>query len=325
MLKNSTLFKLLTATAATLAMANASHVWAQQKSVAVTAITDHPSLEAVRDGVKEILNEAGYVEGKNLRWQYQSAQGNTAIAAQIARKYAGDKPDAIVAISTPSAQTMMAATDSIPLIFTAVTDPVAAKLTPSWEPSGTNVTGVSDMLEVKPQIELILRVMPNVKRIGMVYNPAEANSVAVVKTLEELLPQYGLKLVTAAAPRTVDVGSAGRSLVGKVDVFFVNTDNNVVSAVEALVKVGQDTQIPVFAADGQVVMRGAVAAVGIDYKDIGRQAGRIILRIFDGEKPGDIAPQVMENPLLYVNPGAAKLQGLTFTDDLIADADVVIK
>lgn len=325
MLKNSFLFKFFTAVTATFTLFTASAVWAQQRSVAVTAITDHPSLEAVRDGVKEVLADAGYVEGKNLRWQYQSAQGNTAIAAQIARKFAGDKPDAIVTISTPSSQTMMAATNTIPLIFTAVTDPVAAKLTPSWEASHTNVTGVSDMLEVKPQIELILRAMPHVKRIGMVYNPAEANSVAVIKTLEELLPQYGLTLATAAAPRTVDVGSAGRSLIGKIDVFFVNTDNNVVSAVESLVKVGQDAQIPVFAADGQVVTRGAVAAVGIDYTDIGRQAGRIILRIFDGEKPGDIAPQVMENPLLYLNPAAAKLQGLTFSDDLINDADVVIK
>ncbi|MGL4668085.1 MAG: ABC transporter substrate-binding protein [Saezia sp.] len=324
MQKNLLLLKLFAAAATTLTLLSTSAL-AQQRSVAVTAITDHPSLDAVRDGVKEVLAEAGYVEGKNLRWQYQSAQGNTAIAAQIARKFAGDKPDAIVAISTPSAQTMMSATDSIPLIFTAVTDPVAAKLTSSWEPSGTNVTGVSDMLEVKPQIELILRVMPHVKRIGMVYNPAEANSVAVIKTLEELLPQYGLKLVTAAAPRTVDVGSAGRSLIGKVDVFFVNTDNNVVSAVESLIKVAQDSKIPVFAADGQVVIRGAVAAVGIDYKDIGRQAGLIILRIFNGEKPGDIAPQVMENPLLYVNPNAAKAQGLTFSEDLIKDAGVVIE
>lgn len=322
---NKTTWLKLFATAATLTLLSANTAWAQQRSVAVTAITDHPSLEAVRDGVKEVLNEAGYNEGENLRWQYQSAQGNTAIAAQIARKFAGDTPDAIVAISTPSSQTMMSATHTIPIIFTAVTDPVAAKLTSSWEPSGTNVTGVSDLLEVQPQIDLILKVLPNAKRIGMVYNPAEANSVAVIRDLEALLPQYGLTLVTAAAPRTVDVGSAGRSLVGKVDAFFVNTDNNVVSAVEALIKVGQDAQIPVFAADGQVVMRGAIAAVGIDYKDIGRQAGRIILRLFDGQKPGDIAPQVMENPLLYINPNAAKLQGVTFSPELIETADVVIE
>ena len=323
MLKKSMLLNLLTATMLT--MLTTGTAWAQQKSVAVTAITDHPSLEAVRDGVKEVLAEAGYIEGKNLRWQYQSAQGNTAIAAQIARKYVGDKPDAIVAISTPSAQTMMSATSSIPLIFTAVTDPVAAKLTPSWDPSGTNVTGVSDMLDVERQVELILRAMPHVKRIGMVYNPAEANSVAVIKTLEEILPKHGLSLHTAAAPRTVDVSSAGRSLIGKVDVFFVNTDNNVVSAVESLIKVGQDAQIPVFCADGQVVARGTVGAVGIDYTDIGRQAGRMILRIFEGEKVGDIAPQVMENPLLYLNPAAAKAQGLVFPDDLLAEADVIIE
>ena len=308
-----------------LSMLSAFAVQPTNRSVAVTSITDHPSLDAVRDGVKEVLTQAGYIEGQNLRWQFQSAQGNNSIAAQIARKFVGDKPDVIVAISTPSAQTIMAATRTIPMIFTAVTDPVGAKLTSSWEATGTNVTGVSDALDLTLQIDLILRIMPDVKTIGMVYNPAEANSVAVVQELETLLPQRGINLLTAAAPRTVDVGSAARSLVGRVDVFFANTDNNVVSAFEALAKVAQDSKTPVFAADGQVVMRGAVAAVGIDYKDIGRQAGRIILRIFDGEKPGDIPPQIMENPLLYINPGAAQLQGLTIPQQVIDSADIIVE
>ena len=119
------------------------------KSVAVTAIVEHPALDSARDGILHALNEAGFAEGKNLKWQYQSAQGNTATAAQIARKFIGDSPDVIVGIATPSAQALVAGTKSVPIVFTAVTDPVQAQLTPSWEASGTNVTGVSDILELE--------------------------------------------------------------------------------------------------------------------------------------------------------------------------------
>jgi len=150
-----------------LAFAISSPVYAQQKSVAITAIVEHPALDAVRDGVKEALAAAGYEDGKNLKWQYQSAQGNTGTAAQIARKFVGDKSDVIVAIATPSAQAVAAATKDIPLVFSAVTDPVAAKLVPSMQPSGTNITGVSDALELDKQIELIKRVAPAAKRVGM--------------------------------------------------------------------------------------------------------------------------------------------------------------
>ena len=314
---------LLAAGFAALAMAGAPAM-AQQKSVAVTAIVEHPALDAIRDGVREVLTEAGYEDGKNLRWQYQSAQGNTSIAAQIARKFIGDKPDVIVAVSTPSAQTVVAGTKTIPVVFSAVTDPVAAKLTSSWEASGTNVTGVSDVLELGPQIDLFLRIVPNAKRVGMVYNPAEANSVAVVKSLQELLAQRGMTLVTAAAPRSVDVGSAARSLAGKVDVIYTNTDNNVVSAYEALAKVGQDAKIPLIASDATIVARGAVAGLGVDYKELGRQTGRIVLRILNGEKPGDIKPQTSDKIQLYVNPAAAQRQGVTLSQELLDAADEIV-
>lgn len=317
------LAKLLTVGVAAFTMFS-SAAWAQQKSIAVAAIVEHPALDAVRDGVQEVLAEAGYENGQNLRWQYQSAQGNTSTMAQIARKFIGDEPDVIIAISTPSAQTVIAATDSIPIIFAAVTDPVAARLTSSWEATGTNVTGVSDMLELDRQIDLILRIVPDAKRIGMVYNPSEANSVAVVRDLQALLEQRELTLVTAAAPRSVDVGSAARSLVGKVDVFYTNTDNNIVSAFEAMASVADEAQVPLIASDPDSVARGASAALGVDYKDIGRQAGRIAIRIFNGEAPGTIAPQTSENLQLLINPGAAQRQGITLPEDLLNEATQII-
>jgi len=299
--------------------------FAADKAVLVTAIVEHPALDAVRDGVKDELKDEGFEAGKNLKWEYQSAQGNTGTAAQIARKFIGDKPDAIVAIATPSAQAVVAATKSIPVVYSGVTDPVAAQLVKDWKPSGTNVTGVSDLLELEKQVDLIKRVVPNVKRVGIVYNPGEANSAVVVKAMKELLGKSGISLVEAAAPRSVDVGSAAKSLIGKVDVIYTNTDNNVVSAYEALVKVGNDAKIPLVASDTDSVKRGAIAALGVNYYDLGRQTGKVVARILKGEKPGDIASATSSKLELFVNTTAAQKQGVTLSADLIKSAKTVIK
>lgn len=302
-----------------------AHAPAWSQSVAVTSIVEHPALDSVRDGVKEALAEAGFTEEKGLKWQYQTAQGNTAIAAQIARKFVGDRPDAIVAIATPSAQAVVSATKDIPVIYSAVTDPVAAQLVPSMGPSGTNVAGVSDRLSLERQIDLIKRVLPDAKRVGMVYNPGEANSVVVVKAMRELLQQQGMTLVEATAPRTVDVGAAARSLVGKVDVIYTNTDNNVVSAYEALVKVGIDAKVPLIASDTDSVVRGAIAAIGINYYDLGLQTGRMVARVLNGESPGDMASETSDKLELFVNPGAAQKQGVTLDEEFVKSATKVIE
>ncbi|WP_428852069.1 ABC transporter substrate-binding protein [Imbroritus primus] len=303
----------------------AAPAMAADKAVAITAIVEHPALDAVRDGVKEELKAQGFEAGKNLKWEYQSAQGNPGTAAQIARKFVGDKPDAIVAIATPSAQAVVAATKSIPTVYSAVTDPIAAQLVKDWKPSGTNVTGVSDMLAIDKQIDLIKKVVPKAKRVGMVYNPGEANSVVVVNELKKLLPKQGMTLVEASAPRTVDISAAAKSLIGKVDVIYTNTDNNVVSAYEALVKVANDAKIPLIASDTDSVKRGAIAALGMDYFDLGRQTGKIVARILKGEKPGAIASQTSDKMQLFVNTGAAEKQGVKLSPEFVKSATTVIK
>ncbi|MEJ2802138.1 ABC transporter substrate-binding protein [Comamonadaceae bacterium PP-2] len=298
---------------------------AQQKSVAVTSIVEHPALDAVRDGVKEALQKAGLEDGKTLRWQYQTAQGNAGTAGQIARKFVGDQPDVIVAISTPSAQALLATTKNIPIVFSAVTDPVAGQLTPSWEASGTNVTGVSNALDLTKQAEMIRRILPQAKRVGVVYNPGEANSATVIKQLRELLPKYGMTLVEAAAPRSVDVATSARSLLGKVDLFYTNNDNNVMSAYESIVKVANDAKVPLLSADTDSVKRGAVAAYGIDYHELGLQTGAMVLRILNGEKPGAIKPETGSTLRLFVNTGAAEKQGVALPPDLIQSAQQVFR
>ena len=298
---------------------------AAEKSVAVTAIVEHQALDAVRDGVRDELKAAGFEVGKNLKFEYQSAQGNNGTAAQIARKFAGARPDVIVAIATPSAQAVVAASKDIPVVYSAVTDPVAAKLVKTWDASGTNVTGVSDLSPLDKHLALIKRVVPNGKRVGVIYSPGEANSVAIVDALKKAVPAAGLTLVEAAAARTVDVASAAQSLVGKVDVIYAPTDNNVMSAFEGIVKVAQQAKIPVVAADTDGVKRGAVAALGLNYYDIGHQTGKIVVRILKGEAPGTIASQTSSTFELHVNPAAALKQGVTLPEELVGSAKVVVK
>ena len=310
----------ITAGVAALALAGAAHA----QTVKVLSIVDHPALDAIRDGVRAELKAEGYGDAK-LKWEYQSAQGNTGTAAQIARKFVGDQPDVIVAIATPAAQAVVASTKSVPVVYSGVTDPVAAQLVKGWGPSGTNVTGVSDKLPLDRQVALIKRVVPNAKTVGMVYNPGEANSVVVVKELKDILAKQGMTLKEAAAPRTVDIGPAAKSLIGKVDVIYTNTDNNVVSAYEALVKVANEAKIPLVAGDTDSVKRGGIAALGINYGDLGRQTGKVVARILKGEKPGAIASETSSNLELFANTGAAAKQGVTLAPDLLKDAKTVIK
>jgi putative ABC transport system substrate-binding protein len=304
----------------------ATPVMAASKSVKITAIVEHPALDAARKGVQDELAANGFEAGKNLQWEFQSAQGDVGIAGQIAKKFVGDNPDVIVAIATPSAQAAVSsARNRIPVIFSAVTDPVDAKLVQSWEQPGGNVTGVSDLLPMAKHLALIKEIAPDAKRIGIPYNPGEANAAALVRMAEAMAPQQGMTVVTAAAPASGDVLMATRSLVGKVDAIYVTTDNTVVSAFESVAKVGMEAKIPVFAADTDTVGRGAIAAVGFDYYDVGRQTGAMVVRILKGEKAGDIAVQGVEKTNLHVNPSAAAQMGVTIPAEVVARAAKVIQ
>lgn len=296
-----------------------------KKHVAITAIVEHPALDQARQGVIDALKDAGYVEGENLTVEFQSAQGNTATAAQIAKKYAGDNPDVIVGIGTPSAQALIASTRSIPIVYTAVTDPVAANLVRSWEATGGNVTGVSDHLPLEPQIELIKKIVPNVKNVGFVYSPGEVNSTIVLKQLNEALEKDGIKVVAAPAQRTTDISTAVKSLQGRADVIYTSTDNNVVSAYESMYQAAVQTQIPLIASDTSSAERGAVAALGGDYYGMGKQAGKLVVRILEGEKAGDIPSEKPQSTQLYVNLKAAKQQGATIPQEVIETAVKVIE
>jgi len=308
----------LTAMTATAALADPAYV-------ATTAIVEHPALDAVRDGVRDELAEQGYTGDDKLKFTYESAQGQPAIAAQIARRIVGETPDVIVAIATPSAQATVAATKEIPVVFSAVTDPVGAKLVASMDNPGGNVTGISDMLPLDEHLGLIREILPEAKTLGVPYNPGEANAVSSVKMLEEAAPKHGFTIVTAAATKSSEVLGATQTLVGKADALYALTDNTIVTAMESVVKVGLDNQIPVFAADTGSVERGAVAAVGFDYYDLGRQTGEVVVQILEGTDPGTIPVQIGKASKLFVNPKMAERMGITLPQAVVDRATKVVE
>lgn len=298
---------------------------AQQKvTVAVTAIVEHPALDAARDGVKKALEEAGYKDGVNLTFRYESAQGSPATAAQIAQKLAGENPNVIVAIATPSAQAVVTATQTIPVVFTAVTDPVAAQIVKDRQAPGGNVTGISDFSPLEAQFELIKELLPSAKRIGVAYNPGEANSVALLNAIKALAPARGLQIVEAPAGRTADVSAAAQNLVGKVDAIYLPTDNTIISALGTVLAVGIDNKLPVFTGDTESVQKGSVASIGFDYFQVGVETGAVVVRVLKGEKPGAIPVRNASGSNLVINAKAAAAMGVTIPPAVRARAKQVV-
>lgn len=310
-------------TAASLAfVASAS---AADITVAVTAIVEHPALDAARDGIKAGLAAEGFNDGAEINFVYESAQGNPATAAQIARKFVGDGANIIIPISTPSAQAAAAATSDIPIVFTAVTDPLAAELVSSLESPGKNVTGISDLSPLADHLALIKEITPNVAKLGVVYNPGEPNSVSLVTRLKELAGPAGIEIVEAPATRSSDVQAAARGLVGNVDAMYVPTDNTVVSALEAVIAVAEENDIPFYSGDTDSVNRGALASIGFNYYDVGVETGKLAARVLNGEAPGSIPVTFASGTDLVVNKGAAERMGVTIPDAVIQRAKTVVE
>lgn len=298
---------------------------AASKFVAVTQFVEHPALDAVRDGIADELAAAGYEPPNTLKWERESAQGDVAIAAQIATKFVSEQPDVIVAIATPSAQAVASANDNIPVIFSAVTDPVGAKLVSNLDQPEGLITGVSDLAPITQQMDLIAEILPEAQRLGVIYNAGEANSISLVNLLKQEAPARNMEIVEATTPSSAEVATAARSLVGKVDAIYFPTDNTVASAAESVIQVGLDNQLPVFSGDTDSVERGAIATLGFNYYDVGRQTGQMVLRVFDGEQPGDISVEFAKKLSIFINPSAAEAMGVTLPADLVARADEVVE
>ncbi|ASA54771.1 ABC transporter substrate-binding protein [Vibrio gazogenes] len=307
----------VTAVLAGAALISSTNIMAKTAKVAVSQIVEHPALDATRQGLLDGLKAKGYIEGKNLDFEYKTAQGNPAIAVQIARQFVGERPDVLVGIATPTAQALVSATRSIPIVFTAVTDPVGAKLVKTMQHPGKNVTGLSDLSPVKQHVELIKELMPDVKTIGVVYNPGEANAVSLIELLKQSVKENGLKLVEATALKSADVQSATQSIVEKSDIIYALIDNTVASAIEGMIVTANQAKTPVFGAATSYVDRGAIASLGFDYYQIGMQTANYVAEILNGKDPGSIDVTVAKGSDLVVNKTVADKLGFKIPQSVL--------
>ncbi|EJC6736467.1 ABC transporter substrate-binding protein [Vibrio vulnificus] len=309
-----------TAVLAGAALISSHSVMAKTAKVAVSQIVEHPALDATRQGLLDGLKAKGYVEGENLEFDYKTAQGNPAIAVQIARQFVGESPDVLVGIATPTAQALVSATRSIPVVFTAVTDPVGAKLVKSMEQPGKNVTGLSDLSPVSQHVDLIKELLPNAKAIGVVYNPGEANAVTLVELLKKSAAEKGLKVVESTALKSADVQSATQAIAAKSDVIYAPTDNTVASAIEGMIFAANQAKKPVFGGATSYVEKGAIAGLGFDYYQVGVQTADYVAAILEGQEPGKLDVKVATGSDLVVNQGTAEKLGITIPASVLSRA-----
>jgi len=298
---------------------------AERIKIGITQIVEHPALDAARKGFIDQMAELGYVEGKNVEYDVQSAQGDMNIAQTIAQKFVTDGVDMILALATPSAQAAANVTDTIPILITAVTDPVAAGLVDSIDVPGGNVTGTSDLTPVAKQLELIQRIKPSVKRIGVVYNAGEINSVVQVDLAKQIAKDMGISIIDAPAANSGGVFQAAQSLVGRVDAIYVPTDNTVASSIESVIMVAESAGLPLVVGEEGMVRRGSLGTVGIDYYQLGRQTARMAVEVLNGASPAAMPIQYLDSDALIINLQAAKAMGIQVPDDVIADAAIVIE
>ncbi len=286
--------------------------WGEEKiKIGIVQLVDHPALNSTRDGVIDALLEVyGYIPGENIEYDVQSAQLDMPTANTIAQKFVSEGVDLIVSIATPASQAAINATKEIPIVFSAVTDPVSAGLVSSLDKPGGNVTGVSDMVPVDKQMYLIKYLFPDTKKVGNLYNAGEVNSVVTNDMAKAACAGLGMEIMEATVATTADVSMAARSLVGKVDAIYVATDNTIISALDTVAKVCADNKIPLFLADPTTVSQGALLALGFDYYLHGRQTADLVARILQGENPGDIPVEFAKKLKLSFNPQTVKVLGL---------------
>lgn len=281
------------------------------KHVGVLQVVQHPSLDKAYEGFKKGLKEEGYVEGKNLKIDYQNAQNSQDNLKSMSEKLVNEKSDLILGIATPAAQSVANATQDIPTVVTAVTDLKAAKLVNSDAKPGRNVTGTTDMVSIDKQIKLLLSIVPKAKTIGVMYNAGEANSKIQADLAIKALKKAGVKVLVKTANTTNDVQQVTETLAGKVQGIYVPTDNTFASASSIIGKVVKEKKIPLVAGSTDQVKTGGLASIGIDYEALGEQTGKMAAKILAGKaKPASMPVEKANELKLVVNHKMAKALGI---------------
>ncbi|MFC4305839.1 ABC transporter substrate-binding protein [Cohnella boryungensis] len=305
------------ASASPSASASGSNAEAGNYTIAISQIVEHPSLDATREGFLAALKDAGITEGDNLKVDLNVAQGDSTNNLSIAQKIASGKYNLALGIATPSALALAQNVKDIPVLFAAVTDPLATNIVTNLEKPGGNVSGASDTNPeaIVQLMDFIASNFPNVKSVGIVINEGEENAVIMAKKAEEALASHEIKLVRAAVSNTSEVKQAAESLVGRADALYITLDNTVVSAVDTIIQVANDNKLPFFSSDRDTVEKGAFATVGFKYFDHGYQVGQMAVEILkNGKLPADMAVTMPDKLDLILNLKAGEAQGVTVTD-----------
>ena len=290
-------------------------------NIGIAEFVSHPSLDASVKGFKAALTEAGL----DVTYDEQNPQGDQGTAASVASKFATQDLDLVLAVATPMAQALAQSVTNVPVLFTAVTDPVAAQLVASNEAPGANVTGTTDLNPVADQIDLVKKVLPDAKKVGIIYSSGEINSQVQVDLAKEEAAKQGLEVVEQTITNSSEVVQAAQTL-GDVDAIYVPTDNMVVSALESLLQVAETSGQLVVVAEADSVSRGGALTYGLDYEKLGYQTGQMAVKILtEGADPASMPVEGQDQPQLVVNPAAAERMGTPLPQELIDSADLVIE
>lgn len=292
-------------------------------TIGIGQFAEHGSLDNCREGFLAGLAEEGYIEGKNLEVLLDNANADPGIAGQIATNFVSKQVDLICAIATPMAQSAFGATKNtkIPVIFTAVTDPVLAELAKEDKTPNGNITGTSDKLPVEKQLEMIRAVLPEAKTIGILYSTSEVNSISAIEEYKVAAANYGFEIIASGISTTADIPLATDNILGKVDCLNNLTDNTVVSSLPLILNKAAKKNIPVFGSEVEQVKIGCLATVGLDYYDLGVQTGKMAAQVLKGEKKAsEINFEIIVEASFYGNTAVAESLGITLPADLVSGA-----
>ena len=292
--------------------------------IGVTQIADHPSLDNCRNGFIEGLKNKGFTEGNNIEIDFQSAKNDPTVAGQIAQNFAASGKDLVCGISTPSAQALYTACydKGIPVIFNAISDPVAAKLAVSETEAMDGVTGISDALPVKAQLELIRALLPDAKKIGIIYTTSEPNSVSTIETYKALAGDYGFEIVERGIGNQSEVAQATDIVLKDADCISNLTDNTVVAALSVVLEKANAAKKPVFGSEEEQVANGCAASAGLDYFKLGVQAGEMAARVLSGEKISNIPYETMKESTITLNKKVCSDFSITIPDSVANGANI---
>lgn len=293
--------------------------------VGVSQYMSHVALDAVRAGVVTGFEKAGYKDGVNVIFDFQNAQGDTSTNVAIAQKFANSGYDLIIPLGTQAAQAVANLVKERPIVFGAVTDPIGAKLVKTLEVPGGNITGTNNITLYKESLELLTKLVPKAKKIGLVYNPGEANGVYGLEQTKKIGEPMGFTFITAVANNTSEVLSASLSIADKVDAFYMMPDNTVIAGQEALIKVANEAKKPLIAITQAGVEKGALAAVGTNFEMVGERTVEVALRVLKGEKPANIPVLKVTDADLFINTTTAQKIGVTIPQELISQAKQIYK